>query len=137
MKKYTVRDIISKVFSEGYIDDHDHNNVIHQIDDVVIHVRGLNFEEAEVCPHFPNTHYSVNPFYIDDEDGYVHLAMGSIGGVVRNGDIDQYNREMNLNELAEEEHYCAFHIISMLHHVKKEAWEKKYAEYDVPGYKIA
>ena len=86
----------------GYVDNHDHK--FHKIDEgpwnmfVVKFSRLRRPDEMELCPVFVCRGCSINPFYMDYNDGQVHLSTGSIGGVVYYGDIEKYNKDHLENE---------------------------------------
>ena len=50
-------------------------------------------EDCELVPLFDCRGCSVNPLYLDKQDGHVHLSTGSIGGVVVHNNIDRYNQD--------------------------------------------
>ena len=79
----------------GFVDDHDKK--FHTLTEgpwplTVVKFSRINRpEEIELCPVYICRACSINPFYMSD-DNKVHLSTWSIGGVVYNGDIDEYNK---------------------------------------------
>lgn len=87
--------------NDGYVDNHDkqfHNLVQGPWLMFIVKFTRLRSEIQELCPIFICRVCNVNPFYYDNKDGQVHLSTYSIGGVVINGNIDEYNRDHLENE---------------------------------------
>ena len=79
----SLKEIIKRVFTEGYIDYHLHGcKNDHQECSAILVRTSLGAGNCELCPTYENTVFSVNPFYISKRDGKVHLSQWSVGGTV-------------------------------------------------------
>jgi hypothetical protein len=126
MVKNEIGALIGEVFAKGYIDDRD--KLHYMPDAVVIHVKHLNFKEAEVCPHF-NKSYYINKLYFGD-DGEIHLDKSSSGGIVLDGDIEAYNKAYNIHsQRSKKEHSDA-----ILYLIDKEDFARCYGLPGMVGY---
>ncbi len=120
--------IIDKVFEEGYIDNHTgwfgaKDDSMHKVDVIVLQTK---MDGVTVCFATENSAYfSINPFYIDEEDNKVHLSTWSNGGVVKlygdlEGGVAAYNAEMGYANWP--------NLFSQLTIIRRSDWEKKKAK---------
>ena len=105
--------LLKKLFTDGYVDDHDHLNGVesktYKPNIAVIRVDIRN-GAMEVCAAYEDTAFCINPFYLDTDDGMVHLSTVSVGGsintrVYRSIDdaVAYYNREQLMATFASEQ----------------------------------
>ncbi len=119
--------LIGKVFEDGYIDDK--TNLLHKIDDVVVVIKDLDFNNVFICPHFDKTYY-LSPLYLNENDDAVHLSKYSIG-MVAAGDVEAYNKMFCINNNL---NTSEINTDIILYHINKKAFAHRYGLPGMVGY---
>lgn len=100
-----IRKIVEKTFVDGFIDDHNVRIVKEKPNAIVLFIRGIGCE-AGVCPVYENTVFSLNPLYMNEETGDIHLSMASCGGNIdtRGTNLEKacekYNKDHSFDKFA-------------------------------------
>lgn len=107
--------IMNHIFTDGYLDDHDNKRV--RPSDIYQVGFWTNFRAEQIVPIFKGS-FCINPFYVDKEDGNIHLNTCSCGGTVIGGNIDRFNHEMSPNNGE------GWHTFEHLFPLTKEGWNR-------------
>ena len=121
-------ELIKKIFLEGYVDDHRGwfgviDTTVYQPNVVIVRT-DLRNGATEVCFACDKNSFSINPFYVSEEDGKVHLSVWSIGGTIRrNGCLEEEVAKNNTEAI--ENKYVMHEILTV---IRKENFMKTIVE---------
>ena len=100
-------ELLKRIFTIGYVDDHDHINGVKNPKPYTPEVVVLRFDlrngATEVCAAFENTAFCVNPFYYNSDDDMIHLSTCSVGGSLNvriEGSLEEAVNKYNREQLA-------------------------------------
>ena len=82
--------------ARGFRDDHRPNEEFRPWTQVAVYTRN---DKTHVVPVHVDSYFCVNPLYLDEDTGEVHLCRRSVGGTVDNYRIPMMDRLRNFNQL--------------------------------------
>lgn len=122
-KKLNSMEIVKEQYQNGFIDDHDGREKT--VTNVVILCKPYR-DKMYVCPVM-GSYCCLNPLYFCEEDGRLHLSMGSVGGDLdaRGVDIDHAVHKYNAIHSLASEYSMSLESLML---VKGDEWVEKYGK---------